>query len=110
MGVQQGDPLGPLLFSLVLADLLDQISIPGIMLSVWYLDDGTIVGSCSAILEFLSRVETLGPLWAFFLTSKNVNCFGHPKTNHFWISSWSYVDLLMGLICWALQCGALIIF
>ena len=83
MGVQQGNPLGPLLFSLVLADLLDQISIPGIMFSVWYLDDGTIVGSRSAILEFLSQVETLGPPLGLFLNKQKCELFGHPETSHF---------------------------
>ena len=40
-GIQQGDPLGPLLFSLPLSSLQDDISIPEDLL---YLDDETIIG------------------------------------------------------------------
>ena len=40
-GIQQGDPLGPLCFSLCLQGLISRLSSP---LNVWYLDDGTLAG------------------------------------------------------------------
>ena len=54
-GVQQGDPLGPLLFSLVLQLLVDQLKLrfPDLDLNAWYLDDGTIVGTKQTLLLLL---------------------------------------------------------
>src|SRR4051812_28527021 len=43
-GVQQGDPLGPFLFSLVLAPIIEEIQALSPDLNLWYLDDGVIVG------------------------------------------------------------------
>jgi len=43
-GVQQGDPLGQLLFALVLHPLIHQIRDScKLLLHAWYLDDGTLV-------------------------------------------------------------------
>ena len=51
--VQQGDPLGPLLFSLVLNILMSEITSSG----VWYLDDGVLTGPRSAVLRALSIIQ-----------------------------------------------------
>ena len=68
--------MGPLLFSLVLNRLLDSISsIPGIVFSVWYLDDGTVVGTRSAVLDFLHKIELLGHPLGLFLNKKKCELF-----------------------------------
>ena len=52
--VQQGDPLGPLLFSLILQRLISSIDADDdclqVLFQAWYLDDGVLTGSCSAVL------------------------------------------------------------
>ena len=59
-GVQQGDPIGPLLFSLAIWPLLDEIEskLPNLSQHCWHLDDGIIAGTeielCKA-LEILSE-------------------------------------------------------
>ena len=61
-GVQQGDPLGPLLFSLVILELMDSIIMPQeILLQLWYLDDSTFVASRAAISDILSQIFVKGP-------------------------------------------------
>ena len=52
-GVQQGDPLGPLLFALGLLGLCRALK-GGLVertLAVWYLDDGTIVGEAKEVAK-----------------------------------------------------------
>ena len=45
-GVQQGDPLGPLLFCLTLQPIIKQLSSP---LNLWYMDDGILGGTVDSI-------------------------------------------------------------
>ena len=74
-GVQQGDPLGPLLFTLVILQLLDNIGpLPDIM-QLWYLDDGTFIGSRLAISSLLDRLQSTGPSFGLHL---NLRFFGLP--------------------------------
>jgi hypothetical protein len=66
-GVQQGDPLAPLLFALVLRDLTLQLNVNVLKLNQWYLDDGHLSGKIGDILEALSLIEKLGPERGIYL-------------------------------------------
>ncbi|GKB40002.1 putative reverse transcriptase domain-containing protein [Tanacetum coccineum] len=61
-GVQQGDPLGPLLFALVLHPLICKIRDSfSLSLHAWYLDDGTIVGDTMFFGKVLELITKDGP-------------------------------------------------
>ena len=82
-GVQQGDPLGPLLFPLVLLDFLSHYQVPdGLCFHLWYLDDGILVGTPTALSSFLNALQLQGPSYGL-----------HPKCEVFWPSGdQSFVD------------------
>ena len=52
-GVQQGDPLGSLTFSLAIDPIIRSISTP---VSLWYLDDGTLVGPPDVVAENITAL------------------------------------------------------
>jgi hypothetical protein len=58
-GVQQGDPLGPLLFAIAIHPLVLRIQseCPSLLLNKWYLDDGTIVGKTDDVRQALRIVQ-----------------------------------------------------
>lgn len=77
--MQQGDPLGPLLFALTLHPLVKNIaSRCKLDLHAWYLDDGTIVGDTLEIAKALRIIESEGPSRGLHLNIK--------KTEVFWTS------------------------
>ena len=67
--VQQGDPLGPLGFSLALHPIVRKIKeqVPGLVINAWYLDDGTLCGSPADLARALSIIESDGPSYGLFL-------------------------------------------
>ena len=64
-GVQQGDPLGPFLFALVLHKVAGAIKedteCSQLLYQAWYLDDGILAGKKSSIRRSLSLIQELGP-------------------------------------------------
>ena len=63
-GVQQVDPLGPFLFSLVLHKLVQSIAgaaeYSGLTFNCWYLDDGILAGPKSAINHAIHLIQLEG--------------------------------------------------
>ncbi len=62
-GVQQGDPLGPLFFAVVIQSIIVTIAeeTPGLEANLWYLDDGTIAGRTSDVYRAYEIIEEMGP-------------------------------------------------
>eukprot|EP00731_Ephydatia_muelleri_P021341 Em0013g1068a len=83
-GVQQGDPLGPMLFALVLHKLVSSIEADddciNLSFNAWYLDDGILVGERSAAVRALHLIEELGPHLALVKSSilPNLEILGAP--------------------------------
>jgi hypothetical protein len=63
-GVQQGDPLGPLLYSLASFKLARGVSCE---LNIWYLDDGSIGGDVDTLLQDFDYIKREGPNIGLFL-------------------------------------------
>jgi len=75
-GVQQGDPLGPLLFSLVLLQFIDFVKLHDIVkLHLWYLDDGTFIGSKNSLLQLLESFSLHGPQFGLHLNLSKCEVF-----------------------------------
>ena len=62
-GVQQGDPLGPLLFSLVLNILVKAISttFSNLLNHTWYMDDGVLAGPRATLCRAITLLQSEGP-------------------------------------------------
>lgn len=78
-GVQQGDVLGPALFSMVLADVAafarSQV-VGGLSAEVWYLDDGFVAGSPAAVEQFSAALALAGPEVGLHLNLGKCEQFG----------------------------------
>ena len=70
-GVQQGDPLGPLLFALVLQKIISAVDMDDeciqMLFNAWFLDDGVLAGTKSAVLRAMHLIEELGPPFGIFI-------------------------------------------
>jgi hypothetical protein len=68
VGTQQGDPLGPALYSLAMRPLSIIImkACPGLGLIVFYLDDGSIDGDSEDVAKALRLVDELGPSYGIY--------------------------------------------
>ena len=53
-GAQQGDPLGPFLFSLAIMDLTKDLDSE---VNLWYLDDGTLIGSAGSVMSDYKKIK-----------------------------------------------------
>ena len=86
-GVQQGDPLGPLLFSLVLHKLVLSIAQDKDCLSLlsnrWYLDDGVLSGHSQAVTRAVTLIQEMGPSLGLFINVSKCELFGHGDLSSF---------------------------
>ena len=67
IGVQQGDPLAPVLFCMVLKKVINVISANcALDINLWFLDDGVIAGPAKEVSRALEIIEQVGPELGLF--------------------------------------------
>ena len=78
-GVQQGDPLGPLLFALVLQKLISSVDAVDecmdLLYQAWYLDDGALAGNRPAVLRAMHIIEEMGPALGLYINFTKCELF-----------------------------------
>ena len=78
-GVQQGDPLGPLLFALVLHKLISSVDADDecmdLFYQAWYLDDGALAGNRPAVLRAMHIIEEMGPALGLYINFTKCELF-----------------------------------
>ncbi|KAJ0900450.1 putative RNA-directed DNA polymerase [Helianthus annuus] len=75
-GVQQGDPLGPLLFALALHPLITRVQEQcRLLFHAWYLDDGTIIGPVREVAKALEVISREGPSLGLQLNVQKTELF-----------------------------------
>ena len=94
VGVQQGDPLGPFLFALVLQRIVNMIytdeECADVSHNAWYLDDGSLAGKSASVLRALNIVSSQGPALGFNISFKKCELYGTGDLSSFpsWSSNW----------------------
>ena len=76
-GPQQGDPLGPLLFSLSVQPLLESVSSE---ITLGYLDDFTLGGVESVVASDVQRIVEVGQAMGLALSTGKCELIAHPET------------------------------
>ncbi len=72
--------MGPLLFSLALCQLIDNIT-DGVLYNFWYFDDGSLIGNRSQITKFYNLIKLEGPSLGT-LGEKSFPTFSPDLTRH----------------------------
>ena len=79
IGVQQGDPLGPLLFCLVLQQVVSAImenaDCASLLFHKWYINDGVVAGLTAAIDCVLAIIQDLGPPLGLYINTAKCELF-----------------------------------
>ena len=77
-GVQQGDPLAPLLFSLVAQPLAEKVgTLPGVSWNSWYLDDGNVITTAAVAKLVLDLLLSEGLQHGLHLNLMKTTISGH---------------------------------
>ena len=78
-GVQQGDPLGPLLFALVLQKLISSVDADDecmdLLYQASYLYDGALAGNRPAVLRAMHIIEEMGPALGLYINFTKCELF-----------------------------------